>query len=398
MWNWLIRYRTLLIFALIGGLVLFSFSMRQYTAWRKRQQAASKTPEKEDKSASFILRVAPSLELVGISLALALIILAPEDGEMPILTAPIKAWLLEHGLRILLTLVAVFLIQRLIQRVVPQMIEQSGKARSHTANDREELSKRTQTLTSITVNTLVGMTITVATLMILDEIGLKIGPLLAGAGVVGVAVGFGAQSLIKDLLNGLFIILEDQYRKGDVVKIADIAGFVVDVNLRHTVLRDLDGIMHTIPNGAITTASNYTKEFSRVNLNVTISYDSDLNKAMSIINQIGKELAQDTTFGSMITAAPRALRVDNFSSSGVEIKILGETKPIKQWDVTGELRKRVKQAFDEAGIEIAMSQMKIHLNHNAARSTLTCKSCLQPNLPENKFCANCGASLSRTEK
>ncbi len=395
MWVWLIRYRILLVFASIGGLALFSFSLRQYTNWRKRKQASAKTPEKEDRLTGFILRVAPSLELVGISLALALIILAPEDGETPILTATIKTWLLTHGLRILLTLIAAFLVYRLIKAVVPQLIEQSGKARSHTIKDREELSKRTQTLTSITVNALVVMTVTVATLMIFDEIGLKIGPLLAGAGVIGVAVGFGAQSLIKDLLNGLFIILEDQYRKGDVVKIADIAGFVEDVNLRHTVLRDLDGIVHTIPNGVITTASNYTKEYSRVNMNITISYDSDLNKAMTIINQIGNELAEDRTFGPMITGAPRALRVDNFSSSGVEIKILGETKPIKQWDVMGELRKRIKKAFDEAGIEIPMSQMKVYFNNNAAKGMLICKTCLTPNLLEGKFCANCGTPLSR---
>ena len=196
--------------------------------------------------------------------------------------------------------------------------------------------------------------------MILAEIGVNITPLLAGAGIAGVAFGFGAQSVVKDMLRGLFIIAQNQYNKGDVVRIAGITGLVEDVNMWRTVMRDLDGIVHTIPNGEVTTSSNYTKEWSRVNLNISVAYGEDLDHVIAVLNRVGAELAEDNTFGPMIIGTPRVLRVDNFGDSAIEIKILGETKPLKQWDVTGELRKRIKKAFDEEDIEIPWPHIKLY--------------------------------------
>jgi hypothetical protein len=174
----------------------------------------------------------------------------------------------------------------------------------------------------------------------------------AGAGIAGLAVGFGAQNLVKDTINGLFILVENQYGKGDVVNIAGVGGLVEDVNLRRTVLRDLDGAVHSIPNSEVTKSSNLTRGWSRVNMNIGVAYGEDLDRVMGVIDRVGQELEKDPDFGPMILSAPHALRVDAFGESGIEIKILGETQPIRQWDVTGELRRRLKKAFDEEKIEI----------------------------------------------
>jgi small-conductance mechanosensitive channel len=153
-------------------------------------------------------------------------------------------------------------------------------------------------------------------------------------------------------VSGFFILMENQYGIDDVVTVAGVSGQVQEVNLRRTVLRDLDGTLHSVPNGEIRVASNLTRAWSRVNLNVSVAYGEDLDKVIDVINRVGKALAEDADFAPLIITAPQVLRVDGFGESGVEIKILGDTKPIRQWDVMGELRKRLKKAFDEEGIEI----------------------------------------------
>jgi small conductance mechanosensitive channel len=162
------------------------------------------------------------------------------------------------------------------------------------------------------------------------------------------------------MLRGTFIVAQNLYNKGDVVQVAGKTGLVEDVSVWRTVMRDLDGIVHTIPSSEITTVSNYTKEWSRVNLDIPVAYGEDLDRVTEVINRVGAELAEDKVFGAMITGAPRVLRVNNFGDSGIEIKVLGETKPLKQWDVAGELRKRIKKAFDEAGIEIPWPHVKLY--------------------------------------
>src|SRR4030043_525458 len=163
--------------------------------------------------------------------------------------------------------------------------------------------------------------------MLLSEVGIYIAPVLAGVGIIGLAIGFGAQSLVKDIISGLFILIENQYRKGDVVKIADVSGLVEDINLRRTVLRDLDGIVHVVPNGEIRVASNLTKEWSRVNLNISVAYGEDLDRVITVINRVGQELTNDPQWAPLIIKAPQVLRVDKLGDSGIEIKILGEPQP-----------------------------------------------------------------------
>ena len=175
-----------------------------------------------------------------------------------------------------------------------------------------------------------------------------------------IAVGFGAQYVIRDFFTGLFIILENQYRVGDVVKIGEITGTVESINLRMSVLRDIDGTVHHIPNGEIKIASNLSKEFARVNLKIGVAYDSDIEKVIKLVNQVGQELAKDPEWKNKILQAPEFIRIDNFADSAIIIKILGETKPLEQWEVLGELRKRLKIAFDKQGVEIPFPQVVVH--------------------------------------
>ena len=275
-------------------------------------------------------------------------------------------------------------------RIVEKFVTVSGKGRRAKA----ERAKRTQTLSAVLTSAIGVFIVLVAIFMILSEVGIDITPLLAGAGVAGIAIGFGAQSLIRDFLSGLFIILEDQYSKGDWVQIAGVSGLVEEVNLRRSVLRDLDGNVHNIPNGEVRIASNFTREWSRINLNIPVAYGENLDKVTEVLNRVGEELAQDETFGPMIIRAPQVLRVDNFGDSGIDIKVLGETKPMKQWGVTGELRKRIKKAFDEEGIEIPWPHVKLYFGQSPVNEYLTCKACSHPNLPGSRFCSNCGTAFS----
>ncbi len=263
----------------------------------------------------------------------------------------ITDWLTGDGIRIAAIVgVAValdFALHRVIPRALRLTVERQMKSR-----EEEEIQQRVDTLAS--VFTAGGRVIIVlATLLTLMPLaGISIGPLLAGVGILGLAVGFGAQSLVKDVISGLFILLDDQYSKGDVVSVGGVTGLVEDVGLRRTVLRDLDGIVHYIPNGEIGVASNFTQEYSRINLNVGVSYSEDLDHVMQVIDRVGEEMAADPEWGQSLITPPKALRVDNLGDSGIDIKVVGDTKPIKQWEVMGELRKRLKKAFDDEGIEI----------------------------------------------
>jgi small conductance mechanosensitive channel len=275
--------------------------------------------------------------------------------------AAVTAWLGEHGWRIIFIILVALMVIIALGELTPRLVVRSLSRR--TGELDEEVSKRGNTLSRVLTSAGQIFVIFVAIFTILSELKINIAPILASAGVVGIAIGFGAQSLIKDLIAGLFIVLENQYRVGDVVKISDVAGLVEDVNLRRTVLRDLDGIVHIVPNGEIRVASNYTKDWSRVNLNISVAYGEDLDRVIPIINRVGKELAADPEWAPLILNAPQVLRVDNLGDSGIDIKILGETKPIRQWDVTGELRKRLKKAFDAEGIEIPWPHTKVYFGN-----------------------------------
>jgi len=321
--------------------------------WYSREVAAKTRTGLDDKLVAVIRFTVPALAV----LAAVLLVL----GMAGIEVRPVKSWLGRHGGQIALILVLSVAAIFALGQAVPKAVESALGRRA--GELEEEAKKRADTLSRVLVAAGEALIILVAVFMLLSELGIDIGPLLAGAGIVGVAIGFGAQNLIRDLLAGLFIILENQYRVGDVVKIADVSGLVEDINLRRTILRDLDGVVHVVPNGEIRVASNFTREWSRVNMNVSVAYGEDLDRAIAVINRVGRELAEDPQWAACILKAPQVLRVEKLGDSGIEIKILGDTKPLKQWDVMGELRLRLKKAFDEAGIEFPWPHTKVYFGN-----------------------------------
>ena len=230
-----------------------------------------------------------------------------------------------------------------------------------------ELKKRQDTIETLAVNVIRFFVVVIAGLMILEEaFRLDIGPAIAGLGIAGIAIGLGTQSLVRDYLNGALILIENQYARGDVVRIAGVSGKVEDFTLRRTTLRDQDGTVHTVPNGEITVASNLTRVFARVNQDVQVVYGTDIEKATDVVNGVGRALADDPEWGPRILEAPGVERVSALGESGITLKILGTVRASEQWAVGGELRKRLLAAFQENGIEIPQPQ-RIVLTQLAAR-------------------------------
>jgi small conductance mechanosensitive channel len=215
-----------------------------------------------------------------------------------------------------------------------------------------EVERRVHTIARLAVRVGAVIIVTIAVLMALDEFGVEIGPAIAGLGVVGIAVGFGAQTLIRDWLAGIFIVLENQYSEGDVVRIAGVEGVVEAFSLRRTTLRDLDGTVHSVPNGQITVASNMTRLWARVNLDVSVAYDTDIDRATAIINRVGTELQADEEWAPRLLEAPSVVRVNALADSSVALKVLGQVRAAEQWAVAGELRKRILAAFSREGLAV----------------------------------------------
>lgn len=268
------------------------------------------------------------------------------------------SWIIHSGLKILAVIIVAFLIHKFGKIFIEKGIRKFIRPDRYATEEAER--KRENTLINIINGTLGVVIMVISIIIILEEVGVPIAPLLTTAGIVGVAVGFGAQYLIRDIISGLFIILENQYRINDVVCFDKTCGVVEEISLRTTSVRDMDGTVHHIPHGEVKKVSNLTKTYSRVNLNIGIAYDSDLEKVIQVINQVGQDLANDPVWSESIIKAPEFLRIDDFADSAIIVKILGDTKPTKQWAVTGELRKRLKLAFDKEGIEIPFPQRVIY--------------------------------------
>ena len=231
-----------------------------------------------------------------------------------------------------------------------------GAARALTA---DEIARRRGTIETLGSRVIQAFIVVIAVLMILSAVDLDIGPAIAGLGVVGIAVGFGAQALVRDYFNGVLILLENQFSIGDVVTIAGVTGTVEDLTLRRTTLRDLDGVMHTVPNGEIKVASNRTRTWARINQDVTVAYGTDIDRAIGVVDTVGREMAQDATWKGRILEPPHVDRVEALAEYGVTLKILGSVLAADQWAARGELRKRLLTAFSANGIEIPRPQRLI---------------------------------------
>lgn len=215
-----------------------------------------------------------------------------------------------------------------------------------------EIDKRADTIRSILRKVATTIIWIIAGLMVLDELGFDPKPFLAGAGIVGLAVGFGAQNLVRDVISGFFIILENQIRVGDVAILNGTGGLVEAVNLRTTVLRGLDGTVHVFPNGTINSLSNMTREYSYYVFDIGVAYKEDVDRVMFIVKEIGDEMLKDENFKDAIVDPLEILGVDQFADSAIIIKARIKTLPIKQWAVGREMNRRIKIRFDAENIEI----------------------------------------------
>lgn len=264
--------------------------------------------------------------------------------------------------RIVGIIVGAYVVIRIINLAVLQMermVEDDDPAAM------SEAEKRARTIGKIINSAGLVLVIGVAAMMVLSEFGMDITPIITGAGIAGLAVGFGAQNLVRDVISGFFLILEDQIRVGDVATVNTTGGFVEAIRLRTIVLRDMSGTVHIIPNGEIKQVSNMTKDFSFYVMNVGIAYKENVDHVMDVLRAIGEGLAEDPAFAPLILGPLEILGVDDFGDSQVTIKVRIKTLPIKQWTVGRELRRRIKNVFDERGIEIPFPHMSIYFGENS---------------------------------
>jgi small conductance mechanosensitive channel len=271
-------------------------------------------------------------------------------------------WLVTSGLQILLVVVGAIVAVRICRFLITK-IERFFEDDDPTT--RSERGKRAETLTRTLGNFATIAVWFFAGMMILKELGVDIGPILAGAGIAGLAFGFGAQSLVKDFLAGIFIIIENEYRVGDVVRIADTSGLVERITLRTTTLRDLEGNVHIIPNGEIAVVTNMTKEWSRFLIDVGVAYKEDVDYVMDVLKEVGDGIEKDETFGPLILEPLQILGVDSFGDSSVNIRVMFTTQPLQQWTVGREFRRRIKKTFDEKGIEIPFPHRTVYLGEGS---------------------------------
>ena len=261
----------------------------------------------------------------------------------------LHAWAEEHGARLVIVLVAALIANVLLRRVVPRAVR-TAILRESSLRNEADLRKRADTLGDVIVKTAGTVVLLICLFVGLDELGYNVAPFLTGLGIGGVALGLGSQSLVRDMITGIFILVENQYGKGDLVQIAGVQGWVEDVNLRRTVLRDADGTLFTVPNSEVKVAGNLTRGFSGINMLVPLAYAGDLERAIELVDQAGRAVAGDARLTGMVLDAPYAARVESLTDKGVMIRVLGKVAPGAQFEVAGALRRRLKALFDEAGI------------------------------------------------
>ncbi len=269
------------------------------------------------------------------------------------------AWSMTSGTRIILIIIGAFLILKFFYIIIGR-IEKLIESREREVIAAIETEKRLATLGNLMRKAALIAVLLISLMMILREVGMDIAPIIAGAGIVGLAVGFGAQNLVRDIISGFFIILENQIRVGDVGEINGTGGLVEEINLRTIVIRDLGGIVHIFPNGTINTLSNMSKGWSRYLVDVGVAYKENVDDVMKVLGEIGDGLSKDEHFGSLILEPLQILGVDDFGDSQVTIKCMIKTLPLKQWEVGRELRRRIKNTFDEKGIEIPFPHLSLY--------------------------------------
>lgn len=248
--------------------------------------------------------------------------------------------------------------KKLVAKVIEAMPEQL-----------DDSDVRSEMIVAVVAKGITGIIIVMGVVMVLGVLKVDTTPLLAMLGVVSLGLGFAVQDLIRDYIQGFFIFVEDWYRVGDWIVIAGMEGTVEQITPRRTVLREVNGTMHIIPNSRILFASNQTRDWARINLFVTVAYKEDISRVYQVINEVCQDLKADPEFGVNLVTTPEAMRVSNLGDHGVEICVRGDTEPGEQWSLTGELRKRIKNRFDQERIEIPWPHSKVYFGESEDGST-----------------------------
>ncbi|NLF84457.1 MAG: mechanosensitive ion channel family protein [Candidatus Gastranaerophilales bacterium] len=272
--------------------------------------------------------------------------------------------LIVNGVQIVILLILMLISLKLVKLASNKLLDYLISS-----TDNIESEKKIKTLRNVIKSIFDILIIVVGTMMIIEKLGINIGPILAAAGVVGIAVGFGSQRLVEDVISGMQILATDQVRVGDVVKIGDKSGLVEKVDLRMILLRDFDGSVHFIRNGKIDIITNMTKNFSYYVMDIRVAYEEDLEKVIHLIKQTGEMLMNDERFATDILEPVEVLGLDKFEDSTVIIKARIKTKPIRQWAVGRAFNLALKQRFDEHRIEIPFPRRKLYLSNQASPGT-----------------------------
>jgi moderate conductance mechanosensitive channel len=285
----------------------------------------------------------PAFELAG---------LKPRTG---VHLRDLSDWTFDAGLKIVLIVFLAYATVRITALVVRRFEHEMSLG---TDLDALERGKRARTVGSVIQNVTTALVVGIAMLMVLHLLDLDITPVLTGAGIAGLAVGFGAQTLVRDIISGFFLILEDQVRVGDVAAINGTPGLVEAINLRTIVLRDVEGTVHVFPNGAINTLANRTKEYSYYVVDIALSYDEDTDRVAAVLKNVGEQLQADDRFGPLILEPLEVMGVDAFADWWVTLKARIKTVPQKQWEVGRELRRRILKAFEEHRIDMPVPALR----------------------------------------
>jgi len=299
--------------------------------------------------------------------------------------ARVADWLATVPLRVFLIFLVAFIVNRLVRKAIVRFVsevtdEEAQEARLRlrkltprtlqptTTMQPLRAASRAQTIALVLKSTASIIIYTIAVITALAEVGINLAPLIAGAGIVGIALGFGAQSLVKDFLSGLFMLAEDQYGVGDVVDVGEAVGTVEVVNLRTTKLRAVDGTVWYVPNGEIRRVGNMSQQWARALLDVEVAYDTDLGKASQVVKEVADQLWQEDHWRTDILEEPEIWGIEALGASGIAIRLVVKTQPGQQWAVTRELNRRIKDRFDAEGIEIPFPQQVMWVRRDAGSS------------------------------
>lgn len=268
--------------------------------------------------------------------------------------------LIQIGVVLLFIFLAYRVTRMVLNRIIARDIEEDDPI------VRRLRQQRIQTVTALVGNVVLVVFVIIGTITTLDTVGIPIAPILASVGVLGLAVSFGAQSLVKDVISGTFMLLEGQFGIGDVVRVGDVSGAVERITLRTTTLRDLYGAVHIMPNGEITRVTNLTKAWSKNVLDIGVAYKEDVDRVIEVLRDEGARFAEDENWGQLLLDPPEVLGIDSFGDSAVVIRMVSRTLPLKQWEVGRELRRRIKKRFDAEGIEIPYPHVSFYWGEGQA--------------------------------